>query len=530
MYKLLIADDEAWIRERIVNTIDWSKVGAKVIGEACDGKEALEKVESLIPDIIITDIRMPCISGLEFIQELKQRGLNTEIIIISGYSDFDYAQKAVKFGVRDYLLKPVDDEELLRVVGKSIENLRKMKQVNTVLKDLEKKLAKNKPVLKERFYFELINGYINESTVESNLEYFEIQNNEKNYICFLVQLDQDVDAGKDAYLIQMGIKNVMQEFSSLLGDSQVISLQYGETVSVISSDMQKSELEKQVEIMAHRVKNVVFKLFQKSVTIGIGSALKDIMKISASFFESRHALMYKSYLGNNSIYTIQNNNQVLRDTSKHRYSIDQITNAVNNVKCSEAFRLLDKLIKDVEANAIRPIDLKVMYVDIVFSIIKSSFEYNNINQGIPMFDIEFFNQINEIYNIDDFTCFLKEKIKLLIDYLDKSRHGSKRKVVQMALEFIKENYNKQITLTHIAEFVLLNPSYFCKIFKSEMGISFTKYLMNYRMEKAVELMEDPTLKIYEIAEQVGYNDVQYFTKIFKSVKGVAPTQYRDKVR
>lgn len=530
MYKVLIADDEAWIRERIVKTIDWSKIGAEVIGEASDGKEALEKVERLVPDIVITDIRMPCISGLEFIKKLKQRGLNTEIIIISGYTDFEYAQKAVKFGVRDYLLKPVDDEELLKVVGKSIENLRKMKHIYAVFKDLEEKLAENQPVLKERFYFDLINGYINESTVESNLEYFKIQNKGKNHICLLVQLDQDMDAGKDAYLIQMGIKNVMKEFSSLLGQNQVISLQYGETVSVISSDIEKSELEKQVEIMASRVKDVIFKLFHKSVTIGIGSTQKDILKISDSFFGSRNALLYKSYLGNNSIYTIQNDNQIFKGTFKHKYSIEQIKNAVNNTNSSEAFKLVDKLLKDVEADSIRPIDLKVMYVDIVFSIIKSTFEYNNINQEIPAFDIEFFNQINEIYNIDDFTSFLKEKIETLINYLEKSRHGSKRKIVQMAIEFINEHYNEQITLTNIAEIVLLNPSYFCKIFKSEMGVSFTKYLMNYRMDKAVELMGDPTLKIYEIAEQVGYNDVQYFTKIFKSSKGVVPTQYRDKVR
>lgn len=530
MYKLLIIDDEAWIRERLVNTIDWNKVGVEVVGEACDGKEALEKVEYLVPDIVITDIRMPCISGLEFISELKKRGSMTKIIIISGYSDFEYAQKAVKFGVNDYMLKPVHNEELLMAVGRCIENIEKEKRVHAVLDNLEKKLADNQPVLKERFYFDLINGYINESIVALNLEYFEIKNKGLNHICFLVELDQEMEAGKEAYMIQMGIKNIAQEFSCILGECEVVSFQAGEMVIVISSDMEKSELEKQVEIIAYKVKNVVFNLFQKTVTIGIGGACEDIMKISHSFLQSRQALLYKSYLGSDSIYTVDSENLHLTATFNHRYSIDQITNAVNNASHTEALEMLGNLIKDIALEVMHPIDLKVMYVDVVFSIIRSTFEYNNMKREIPVFDFEFFNQINEIDNIDDFESCLKQRIETMIDYLEKSRKGNKRKIVQMALDFINEHFNEQITLANISEVVLLNPSYFCKIFKSETGDSFTKYLMNYRIDKAVELMGDPTLKIYEIAEQVGYNDVQYFTKIFKSIKGVTPTQYRDKVR
>ena len=527
MYRLFIVDDEDWIRERLIKTIDWNKIGIEIVGEAGNGRDALEKVGNMAPDIVITDIRMPYISGLDFISQLRQKGSGIKIIIISGYGDFEYAQKAIEFGVHDYMLKPFENEELLKVIDRCVEDIEKEKKIETVLNDLEKKLAENWPILKERFYFDLINGYINKSTVEQNLKFFNIQNKGLNHLCFLIELDKPIESGKDAYLIQIGIKNITQELSSLLGRCEVLSLQAGEVVAVISSDMQRDKLEKKVQITARKAKSQIFSLFKKTVTIGIGGICDDILKIVGSFLQAHQALFYKSYLGSNSIYTIENECSLLKGTIKHVYSIEKIKNAVNNTNRADVYKILDELLKSLDIEEMRPIDFKVIYLDIVFSIIKSTVEYNNINKDIPAFDFNFLNQINEICNFSDFSLYLKEKIEDLISYLEKSHQGKKRKIVRMAIEFIIEHFNEQITLADVADNVMLNPSYLCKIFKDEMGVSFTNYLRDYRMEKAVKLMEDPTLKIYQIAKKVGYDDVQYFTKIFKAVKSATPNKYRD---
>ena len=138
--------------------------------------------------------------------------------------------------------------------------------------------------------------------------------------------------------------------------------------------------------------------------------------------------------------------------------------------------------------------------------------------------------MNNIQSIDDFERNLEEISYLLIDHLLQVRSKHKRKIIGLALAYIEEHYQEPITLNDVAGEIFLNPSYFCKIFKMEMNESFTKYLMKFRVKKAVELLNDPCLKIYEIAEQVGYSDVQYFTKIFKTVTGDIPTHYRNRLK
>ena len=172
MYTMLVADDEGWIRERIISSIDWAKIGVTVAGEAADGEEALSLCREIRPDIVLTDIRMPGINGLEFLKSLNEEGLSVKLIIISGYSDFDYAQKAIKLGVADYILKPVENAELVSVVKKCIRQIEADAYKNRIIeqaahrKNLSKKLAcyiEKGPALDKRNTLEKALAFINEN-------------------------------------------------------------------------------------------------------------------------------------------------------------------------------------------------------------------------------------------------------------------------------------------------------------------------------------------------------------------------------
>ena len=535
MFRLLVVDDEVWIRERISQMIDWNLIQVEVIGEAADGEEALKKTRELKPDIVLTDIRMPCIDGLEFTKALKDEQLKSKVIILSGYSDFEYAQSAIKLGAFDYILKPVNDEELLNTVKRCTLLVEKEEKRDSLLQDLQKKMKANSAVMRERFILNLLNGYYpSEERARQEFRYFYKSVDHYNYLCFVVQLDEleREESVEELNLLQFGMCNITKDYADFIGENDVVLSSNGEVVCVLCCHDSLQDFLKRVVASAYEIKALIKEVFHKTVSIGIGNPCQDILNLSLSCQQARQVLLYKAYLGKDMVYHAQSMEDRSNAYRIDSYEIEKIKNHIeagnkNEVACSVQ-RIISSL-KEQEPVP-RPLDLKAAYMDIIYSVIKSTDEFQTLPEILPTFDYLFFEKLNNIQSIDDFERNLEEISYLLIDHLLQVRSKHKRKIIGLALAYIEEHYQEPITLNDVAGEIFLNPSYFCKIFKMEMNESFTKYLMKFRVKKAVELLNDPCLKIYEIAEQVGYSDVQYFTKIFKTVTGDIPTHYRNRLK
>ena len=536
MYKLLIADDEAWIRERLSQAIDWAGIGAEVAGEACDGEEALEKCLTLQPEIILTDIRMPCINGLELIEKLKEQDFAGKIIIISGYDDFQYAQQAVKLGAHDYILKPVDDEELLHTVKTAIEKIEQEKKREETLSSLQQQLEEQLPRLRERFVRSLLSGYFSSrERAERELDYFHIANENLSHICFVIQIEApavQADNPETSHLIQFAICNITRDFIERLGTGYVLISQQDQIVGVVSSPKSREGLFRQALSISYGIRNMVKRVLDQTITIGVGNPCGDLLDISLSFKQARQALINRNYFGNGGIYT----SETTRDTDKpvacRNYDMDILCGFIKAGQEEEAQKALGAMLDKVVAEnvQIRPVDIRSLYINVIFSAMKAASEYKEIEERFSTMDVGFFRELDRLNTMEELRHALSGAVKEITGCIEAARCGNKRRIVEMALAFIEAHYSEPISLSDVAEAVYLNPSYFCKIFKNETGESFTKSLMKFRINKAIELLHDPRLKIYEIAEMVGYSDVQYFTKIFKSVAGVVPTYYRDKVK
>lgn len=537
MYKLLIVDDEDWIRERLRDTIDWNSLNIHVTGEARDGEEALELTEKLLPDIVITDIRMPCIDGLEYIKRLRDNNNRSKVVIISGYSDFDYAQKAVKLGAFDYILKPVEDDELINVVKRCLVEIDAEKSRDIIFKKAEGQLKESQPLLEKEFYINLVNGnFGSEEDMVMELEHLGLNCCGRSNICFIVELDEYVEANLDKEWdrrsIQFVMCNIARDFLNKLGSSKIFYTRTGEVVCLVFSETDEKVLTRQVLSVSNGIRKIIKRITGHSVTIGIGRTCSSLTGISTSYKEAGEALQYKAYLGWDRVYDIRSIDM------QHRpgyYKANDLEALINNIKMGNrenALSALDNIMKTAyKGNEnIRPIDLKLLYMDIINSVFKAALDTNTAFDDLSELSFKFFEQLNRLQTMDEIYRWLEDTIGKTIDVLEKYKNSRKRKVIERAVEYINKHYSEPITLNIISEKFFMNASYFCKVFKEEMGESFTKYLINLRIQKAKELMNDPTIRIYEIAAMVGYEDVQYFTKIFKSIQGVTPMQYREKIK
>ena len=396
MWKLLIADDEPKIRRGLRKIIDWNSHDVQVIGEAEDGEVALDLIERLEPDIILLDINMPFLNGLNLLEKMNNLNMNFIIIIISGYDEFSYAQKALEYNVFDYVLKPVSREKIEKIVIKALNKLKIIEEKNNYGKWVTKQLNENMEQLKINFFLEWFENKINEEEVTKQLKYFNIKFEKKLGIMIIKIIDK----------LNLDLKNN--------------------------------------------------KWNDKLIEYAIGNMIKDI-------FKETETIVVFSDSRKNIIVLIDN-----IDIERLSKINGEIEEAINNY--------------------------------LKFNVI---IEQRNITNGIL--------QVKQDY------LKLIEIIKIKNNFSP---------MVLYTINYIQANYYNNLNINHISEKLEVTSSYLSKILKKETGLSFIDFLTNTRIEKAIQIMKDQSVKIYDVAELVGYSNQHYFCRAFKKIMGVSPTEYK----
>ncbi|MBB6673062.1 response regulator [Cohnella nanjingensis] len=527
MTSMIVVDDEVWIRERLIHTVDWKDLGIGEIHEASCGEEALEKALLFEPDLMLTDIRMPNMGGLELIQNLRDQGLHTKAIIISGYSDFEYAKKAVSLGAFDYILKPVEDDDLLQVVGKCLEQIQIEKKKEELLQKADTQVNKRLPLLKEMLYVDLINGKVqDEQQFRGTLIDFQIGNTNLNHVCVIFQI-QSPDKSLDAWnteFVQFVVRNLARDHLQPFSDNDIVLTHSGETVAIVSSIQDREAIRRHIDSVRREIDRFVHKISGCSIDVGIGESCTDIRDISRSYRNAKHSLLLSGFPAADNITAAKK--PVRLEAYKH-YDIEAL---VNLVKLGDKEAALANLERFVAANPlIDPTELKFIFIHIINAITRTAIEGKHSIEDFSRFSLQFFELLQRAQCLREIRQLLEEALLIIIAYMERTQQKKTRKVIENIVRYMEAHYNEPINLNVISKKFFMNASYLSKIFKEEMNVPFSRYLMEYRVSKAAELMRDPTIKIYEIASIVGYDDIPYFTKTFKSIKGVTPVQYREKL-
>ncbi|WP_236896090.1 response regulator transcription factor [Clostridium beijerinckii] len=397
MWKLVIADDEPKIRRGIENILNWSEFGIEIVGQAEDGEIALEIIKENRPDIILLDINMPFLNGLNLLQKLQEIGNNGIVIIISGYDDFSYAQKALQFNVFDYILKPVSKKNIEEIIIKVTNKLSERGKENNYLEWVKRQLAENKEVLQKTFFSEWFNNKLSDEQVLKEMSFFDI------------------------------------EFGRNIG---IMVIKIVEKLNVEVS-----------------VRNWSIELLEFAIANILNDGFKDL------------ELKY-----------------IFNDDKKNIILVSKI----NDIG---------------------------WWISIAKEIQKEIYKYLKCNVLIEQASV-----FNDVFKIKD------EYMKIMNSVNEKKKCSS---MVLLAIKYIEDNYySNELSINYISNKLEVTSSYLSKLLKKETGLSFIDYLTKIRIKKAMYIMEDPAVKIYDVAELVGYSNQHYFCRAFKKVVGVSPTEYK----
>jgi two-component system response regulator YesN len=526
---MLIVDDEQFAINGLKNAIEWEKFGIEIIGEATDGQEAIEFIHNNDIDILFTDIKMPIMDGIKLIETIRTEKKNIKIVVLSGYEDFDYARTAIHYNVFEYLLKPVTLDKIEDVVRGLVEQCEDESRKKQKDIEMEKKLQETLPFMEERFYMNLLNG-IYEDEIHSFLDLNLKANRYKVIVAHIDNLLTDngkLLSHRDKQLLTLKIYELLKKELQQLYD--VVPIQYNSVNIVLLFKLKFTDEIDSVLKSFERIQKMIIECEDVTISLGIGNSYSDIKDIHYSFKEAMEALKHKLYYGNGSIISYKDimNNQgsyvdILVDWKQ--YLIDSI-NLQDAKKAEGILRDIHNLLKN--NNRYNIYYIRKLSMEIILIISLTLYDKNEELESIYTKRENLFDYIQQLETLDDIFDTLIDICVNIIQYLNEKRERKNKSTINNIIRYINENIDQEITLEKIAQRVFLTPNYIGHIFKEEMGISFSEYVTQSRMEFAKKLLKQSENKIYEVSLKVGYKNPHYFSKLFKQYTGFTPSQYKE---
>ena len=520
MYNVLLIDDEDIILEGLSSIINWKSYNCMICAKAHSGEEGIEYIKKFHPDIILTDICMRNMSGLEMLESVYDDIKDSQVVIITGYRDFEYAQKAITLGVSDFILKPTKIDELNTVIKKIIKKLEnrnklveKAENSKNQVDDLKRKLDYIK-TSKE------VNLDINISDNDGNRMIFE---ENKPYIVLSFDFDGIELINGD------NIKNqIMSVIKSTISDTSIayfLNLKINNEIAVLISNKDAGVLSS--DNITHIAK-ILLKFFQISfqtkVFIGISTLSSVKGEIINKFLESRQALFYNKRLEGNSISLYSDIPNILPEFSDNDSTecilLADIIISGDKKNYQNTFFVFKDAIKLMSVEDAKEAIKKVIYKIFDANKIISDYSAGENRQTVS-------NMIDESNNIDECLSLLYDIGINMIDKVDKYNENQQMTKLKKAAYYIENNYMYPLTRSEIADYVGISSNYLSAIFRSGLDMSYVEYLNKIRIEKAKELLINTNKKLFEISDEVGYKDLYYFSKVFKSYTGHSPGEYRN---
>lgn len=532
MYSVLIVDDEKYVRLWIKNCIDWTQNGFNIVGEASDGYDALVKISTLKPNLVISDMDMPKIDGMKLMKKSREIYPDILFVILSGYNEFEYMRSAVKYDAVDYLLKPVKAEEIISVINVVKSKLEHSKekreeelQTNIVIKE-------NLELQKEKFFLNLLDEQV--FTLQETLEKtkkLDIQKNGDSYSTMCIRFDEGAVNShmKDYMGTDLCIYSITNIANEVFSANEIVSnfvVRKDEIVCIINFYMKGIDYYSRIVDVCRQVLDNINHYLKLSVSIGIGSVVEDMLYIGVSYIEAKRSLELRMLYGNNCVLSFLNTPKTF---NREILSVIDESNLINSILNLD-FELCKKIITDIfcETKKIDTLNIetiKMIYYLLISIILKTIYETGITPYKMGFNEVAMFTAIKSFNSIDQIIEKLLYYLKIVMEYISNTQN-IKNTAVEKSKRFIIENFKEDISLTDIANHVHITPNYFCSLFKAETNQNLFDYITNLRIEKAKDLMKDDSLKTYEIGEIVGYKEPKYFSRVFKKVTGSSPSNYR----
>lgn len=534
--KVFLVEDEMVIRRGIKNSIDWEKEGYIFCGEASDGELAYPMIIKEKPDILITDIRMPFMDGLELCKLVKKELPNIKILILSGYDEFDYAKEAIRLGVTEYLLKPISSGKLLEALNGVSESIRREKEDKDLVRKYMEEMRENTEHEKQKFFEQMIAG---------NLSMADALETGKKY-------EMNLSAGMyNLLLFRFTLGEENRKSGELLGEAEYAIEKLTERLEYVFEFQRGVEgwafllMADNEEQMSERVKELskdLEEIMKNYSTIayfgGIGQPVARLRELEESFREAERALAARFTMELNRIISVEDirmaqNVDTLDDIEITSFGEIEKTRTMlekflNNGAEDEIDEFVDVYINELPEENLKSVLMR-QYIIMDAYIVMMSFceKIEGIEGEMQAQSEELKNSMKTIQTLEEIKNYIRMLLKKIIGVRDTISGRRYSDIIEIAKDQIRKTYmSDEISLNTIAAEVGMSPSYFSSIFSKEMGKTFVEYLTEIRMDRAKELLMCSSMKTSEIGYEVGYKDPYYFSYIFKKTQNCTPKEFR----
>jgi len=522
--KVMIVDDEVIFRDYLRSVLDWEALGFTISSEAKNGVEALELAAHQLPDIALVDITMPFMDGLQLAEKFKELYPAISIVLITGHNEFEYARRALKIGVEDYILKPFSKDELLLTLVKLRREHQKAQEDKLTLRE-------NLEHMKESFLGQLISREYTLSAEETSkrLQQFGIYLGDDYYIVACIeidQMDQKWSKASDRILMKYAVTNVLNEAMEESGNHHIFNGPEGRIICLVQHSGNQSDETPSLEGYI-KLCSLIKKYLKFTITVGVGLSKHGIKGIAASYAEALEALQNKFVLGNDRVISYgdqftEHNNQPFYPTEVNEELL--VLLRLNN------WGKIEQRLEDV-FQTIHERRLSIDYVYVIcMGLVSVNLSYFE-ESGHPIEDCfgdQFFpyNEIRKFESAEQTFFWIKELFHKAVMYNSKHKHTRSSIIARSAKAYLEENYAEPgLQLEQVAQHIFINASYLRAVFKKEIGITVSDYLTQYRMQQAKLLLGNNSMRLADVAEKVGYSDSGYFSKSFKKFYGYSPSEY-----
>lgn len=530
MFKIVIADDEMLVRLGMKSMIAWEEHGFEVVGDAGDGQKALELIETHLPDIVLTDIVMPHMTGLELIAQVKKKYEFIRFVMLSSHSDYNYVREAMKLGAEDYILKAsIKPEELLHLLtdmAEKIKNDRGKLIGNTRNEGVSASLTAQQR--KMNYLTFLCEDQLDDLQLAKYSEELEWDVTVLHRAVLFVKLHRSSQQQSETEnkLVEKSFIHVLEEQLNRFYASEVIPYKENEYIVMLSGNEMLTatllpELAKDIITAARR-------FLKLTISVGMGTTFSHLAEFKHALLQAKEASKYSFYEGNGQSYSFK----------QHFFNADveQIFTKVEEERLSQAIEICDvNALQEIIGQFIErivqrkpPLDKNMELVMELLHCMKTNLKRQGVSWEQVMPDeTPLFKQVFSLESMEEQESWLQRIVANMIGILSRKRKETYREEIQTLIDYINLNYTEDISLKSAAKVANMSESYLSYLFKKETNQSFVEYLTEIRMKKAAKLLKTTAMASYEIAELIGYENINYFGRTFKKVMGVSPTQYRE---
>lgn len=532
MYRVLIVEDELPVRDAIISIIEWETLGFEVVYAAEDGQDALNYLEDHEIDLMITDIYMPFIDGLELVRRVRKNDKYCKVVFLTGYNEFEYAKEAITLNANKYLLKPITKNELTTVLEEISETISRETAERNNISRLKLEYEKRLEYLQDKLLYDILLGFIPRDRVIEACQELGFNIVGSAYVVGVIEIMNKKEVGErvwaeDYSLLHFALFNICKEIIADYPGHYLLMGDHGKIIVCFVSGENTKSCTKAYDILREMLISIRH-IYNMDVVAGMGECYMEISDLKYSFQDALTALEYKVIEGSNQIIV---KTDVERSSGRgHRQSnefLEQIEVAIRVSNFDNLSKYIHLYFDTLKFNKVQLGEFKSLVLTLITRIFAT---FNQLIVDKKENIVLDFKLIEELLKINDLNVIQEkiiQKCEELMKQLEQKREDDKAILVFQAIQYIESHYDdSNLDLGTICDALHVSSSYFARIFKLYKNQTFLEYLTMFRMKKAKELLKSTNMKVFEISVKVGYDDPHYFSYNFRKNVGMTPSHYR----